>query len=162
MENSFEKIIYETKKFKAFINNKPHVSREDGGHIRIKSKEKYFKSRTDLSSDEAKEVMRLTMLIGEAMVSGMQKRGIYIERINYQDNGNWAYLKEEEPSFHIHLYGRVRNSRKQPFGEALYFPDPDDKYYNDLTPLDDADIESIKKQIEILENNEKYKLDNWL
>ena len=37
--------------------------------------------------------MRLSMLISEAMIEGMKNRGINIERINYQDNGNWAYLK---------------------------------------------------------------------
>ena len=161
MENKFEKIIYETKTFKVIVNNKPHISREDGGHLRIKSKEKYFESRTDLSPEEAKEVMRLTMLIGEAMINGMKNRGVNIERINYQDNGNWPYLKGNKPSFHIHLYGRVRNCTRQPFGESLYFPNPNDEYYNDLIPLDDEDIEAIQKQIKELENNEKYKIDNW-
>lgn len=161
MDNKFEKIIYETETFKAIVNNKPHISREDGGHIRIKSKEKNFESRFDLSPKEAKEVMRLTMLVGEAMINGMKKRGINIERINYQDNGNWAYLKGSKPSFHIHLYGRVKNCSRQPFGEALYFPNPKDEYYNNLNPLDDSDIESIRTQIKELENSEKYKLNNW-
>ena len=31
-----EKIIYTTENFKVCVPNKPHVSREDGGHIRIK------------------------------------------------------------------------------------------------------------------------------
>ena len=101
------------------------------------------------------------MLIGEAMISGMANRGINIERINYQDNGNWAYLKGTKPFFHIHLYGRVRNSNRQPFGESLYFPNPGDEYYDNLIPLDDDDISEIKKKIKKLENTEKYDINNW-
>ena len=43
----------------------------------------------------------------------MKNRGINIERINYQDNGNWAYLKGTKPMFHIHLYGRTKESKVQ-------------------------------------------------
>jgi len=34
--------IYETDYFKVEVVPKPHVSREEGGHLRIKSKEKKF------------------------------------------------------------------------------------------------------------------------
>lgn len=68
--------IYETETFIACIPKVPHISREDGGHIWIRSKEKYFASRLDLSPKEAIEVMRLTMLVSEAMIKGMRNRGI--------------------------------------------------------------------------------------
>jgi hypothetical protein len=74
-----EKIIYETKNFKVCIPNKPHVSREDGGHIRIKPIINEYESRLDLPINEAIEVMRLTMLVSEAMINGMKKKGIDIE-----------------------------------------------------------------------------------
>ena len=65
--------IYETETFMACVPKVPHISREDGGHIWIRSKEKYFASRLDLSPKEAIEVMRLTMLVSEAMIKGMKK-----------------------------------------------------------------------------------------
>ena len=34
-------------------------------------------------------------------------------------------------------------------------------YYDNFTPFNDEDIEEIKKQITLLENTEKYKLENW-
>ena len=155
-----DKVIYETENFYVLARWKPHVSREEGGHIRIKPKRK-VKNRYELTPKEAKELIRLTMLAGEAMINGMKNRGVDIEIINFQDNGNWAYLRFEVPAFHIHLYGRTKDSVKQKFGEALYFPNPKDEYYKDLTPLDDDDIEEIRKQIHLLENTEKYDLSNW-
>lgn len=156
-----DKIIYQTENFIVYVPYKTHISREDGGHIWIGAKEKYFASRLDLSPTEAIEVMRLAMLISEAMIEGMKNRGINIERINYQDNGNWAYLKGTKPKFHIHLYGRTKESKVQIWGEALKFPNPDDPFYDNFTPFNDEDIEEIKKQISLLENTEKYKLENW-
>lgn len=156
-----DKMIYQTENFIVCVPYKTHISREDGGHIWIRAKEKYFASRLELSPAEAIEVMRLSMLISEAMIEGMKNRGINIERINYQDNGNWAYLKGTKPMFHIHLYGRTKESKVQIWGEALKFPNPDEPFYDNFTPFNDEDIEEIKKQIALLENTEKYKLENW-
>lgn len=102
------------------------------------------------------------MLTAEAMMLGLAKRDIQIARINYQENGNWAFLKDEEPFFHLHLYGRTINSKIQKWGEALYFPDPSSDYYNKTIPLNNEDIYEIVKQIEILETSEKYNLENWM
>ena len=91
----------------------------------------------------------------------MKNRGVYIERINFQDNGNWAYLKGLEPMFHIHLYGRTKNSTLQIWGEALKFPNPDTDFYDNLIPFNDDDIKEIKNAIIDLEMQEKYKKENW-
>lgn len=154
-------IIYESKNFIVCVPKIPHIPREDGGHIWIRAKKKYFSSRLDLGPKEAIEVMRLTMLISESMVIGMNERDIKIERINYQENGNWAYKEGKKPVFHIHLYGRTKESVTQTWGEALIFPNTDTGFYKEFKPFNDKDIEAIKKQINILENNKKYKLENW-
>ncbi len=154
------KIIYETENFKVGVPAHPYVSREEGGHIWIMGK-KHFSDRYDLTPKEATEVMRLTMLIGQAMIDGMKKREITIGRINFQDNGNWAYLKGLEPTFHIHLYGRTENSTVQAWGEALNFPNPDTDFYDNMVPFNDEDIKEIKKAIAFFENQDKYKYENW-
>ena len=156
-----DEIIYETENFVVCVPKKTHISREDGGHIWIRSKEKYFASRLDLSPIEAIEVMRLTMLISEAMIKGMKNRNINIERINYQENGNWAYLNGTKPIFHIHLYGRTKESRVQVWGEALKFPNPKEDFYNNFIQFNNEDTKEIKNQINILENTDKYNLKNW-
>lgn len=101
------------------------------------------------------------MLISEAMINGMKNRSINIERINYQENGNWAYRKGKNPIFHIHLYGRTMNSKTQIWGEALVFPNKETVFYDEFEPFNDDDIKEIKKQIAILENTEKYSLKPW-
>lgn len=155
-------IIYETENFVGAVPIKPHIPRVDGGHIWIRAKEKYFESRTDFEPKIAIEVMRMTMLLGEAMIAGMKYRGIEIERINYQENGNWAYQEGKKPTFHIHLYGRVKNAKTQTFGEALVFPYKETGFYDNFETLNEEDIKEIKKQISTLEKTEKYDISNWI
>lgn len=157
-----KKIIFESENFMAFCKEKPHIPREDGGHIIIKPKKDGVESRLDLSPKEATEVMYVSMLVSDAMILGLKKQGINIKRINYQDNGNWAFLKNKKPHFHIHLYGRTEESKTQPFGSALYFPNPSDPFYNNFEPLNDEDIKSIKKEINKLKKLDKYKIESWL
>ncbi len=154
-------VIYETENFVVAVPKVPHIPRTDGGHLWIRAKRKYFSSRIELEPKFAIEAMRLTMLLGEAMEKAMKNRGINIERINYQENGNWAYQKGMNPEFHIHLYGRTRNSKTQTWGEALVFPNKSTGFYNNFEPFNKDDINEIKSQITILEKNKKYNLENW-
>lgn len=156
-----DKMIYETENFAVAVPKVPHIPRRDGGHIWIRAKEKYVESRTDLEPKLAIEVMRLTMLVGEAMQKAMKNRGINIERINYQENGNWAYQKKEKPAFHIHLYGRTKESVTQKWGEALVFPNKSTGFYNNFEPFGKEDIQEIIKEIKIMEKEEKYSNKNW-
>ncbi len=154
-------IIYETENFLVHVPKEPHVSREEGGHLYIAAKKENCISRLDFTPQEAKEFIRLSMLLGEAMMRGMAKMGVSIERINYQENGNWAFLNNEEPFFHMHLYGRTKDAKHQKFGEALYFPHPTSIYYETNLPLRSNDILEIQNELKLLENTEKYHIDSW-
>lgn len=154
-------MIYETENFAVFVARKPHIDRLDGGHLVISAKEKYFSSRVELSPKEAIEVMRLSMIVGEAMQRALNKRGLDVERINYQENGNWAFIKNERPFFHIHIYGRTVSSKNQKWGEALHLPHLTDDYYKDLEPLNEEDIAAILEEIDRISKAAKYSLDKW-
>ena len=138
-------VVYETETFKLGCPAQPHIPRADGGHLYIRSKEKYFSDRTDFSPREAIEAMRLSVMAGEAMTAAMKKRGVDIARINYQENGNWAFRNggSYAPYFHLHIYGRTVDSKTQVWGEALYFPDPDTGFYDHFTGLTEADVEAF-------------------
>ena len=153
--------IWETEHFVFFAPAHAHIPREDGGHLCVTSREKYFASRSDFSPKEAIEVMRLTMLAGEAMIAGMKERGIEIGRINYQENGNWALLWKKTPYFHIHLYGRTVDAKSQTWGEALVFPDPGTDFYDGFTPVSEEDCTAIREKLAELEKTEKYDPKNW-
>ena len=145
-------LIYESLNFTISAPNPPHVDRLDGGHIRIDPKTT-VEDRTKLSPELAKELMMLTMVVGEAMATVLSRRGIDIGRINYQDNGNWR------PEFHIHLYGRAKSAKRQPYGEALAFPPraTANDAFADLQALNIEDIAEIRGEIERLLATEPYK-----
>lgn len=143
-------VLFTSENFIVSIPEKPHVDRLDGGHIKIEPKVP-IENRTQLSPELAKELMKLTMIVGEAMDIGLNRRGIDVGRINYQDNGNWR------PQMHIHLYGRAKSAKKQLWGEALYLPKPPKGFYEGLEPLNTDDAKEIQKEINRLLFTEKYK-----
>ncbi|MFA5841092.1 MAG: HIT domain-containing protein [Candidatus Paceibacterota bacterium] len=155
-----DKEIFQTKNFIVRSAEKPDISRTDGGHIKIVPKVKVV-DRTQLTPELAIELMRLTMVVGEAMTKALNQRGIDIGRINYQDNGNWGVFQPEGPHLHIHLYGRAKSAKIQKWGDACYFPQIDTGFYDSFEPLNDNDIEEIKKEIELILKKEKYQDQYW-
>ena len=153
-------LILETETFIVETPDKPHVSRADGGHIKIKPKTRYV-DRQELSPKQAIELTRLTMVVGEAMRTVLNKKGIDIGRINYQDNGNWSVFKPKGPYLHVHLYGRSKNASIQKYGDALEFPHRETGFYDGNEPLTEDDVAEIRVEIESLLNQDKYLDDAW-
>src|SRR5258708_2332871 len=83
-------LIFESENFDVITPEQPHVSRSDGGHLIINPKVP-VEDRTRLSREQAIELIKLTMVSGEAMKTVLTQKGIEIGRINYQDNGNWRH-----------------------------------------------------------------------
>lgn len=142
-------IIFETKNFILESHEKPEIDRLEGGHVKISPKQD-FADRTELTSKLAIELMRLTIIAGKAMKAGMLKREIEIGRINYQENGNW------KPHLHVHLYCRAKNATRQRYGDPVV-PGHKDEYL----PLNEGDIEAVRKEIERLINEEEFSDVNW-
>ena len=137
--------IYQTNNFIVEAVAEPHVTRTDGGHIKIYPKNKLV-DRTQLKPKMAIELMHLTMLIGEAMTIGLNNQGIDIGRVNYQDNGNWGVFKPGGPYLHIHIYGRAKSAKIHKYGDACYFLHRDTGFYDKFEPLNKDDISEIQKQ----------------
>jgi diadenosine tetraphosphate (Ap4A) HIT family hydrolase len=154
--------IHSTNNFTIEAPDKPHIDRNDGGHIKISPKNR-IPDRQHLSPQLAIELMRLTIVTGAAMTQVMNEHGVDIARINYQDNGNWSVFKPEGPYLHIHLYGRAKSAQIQPYGQAAFFPHPDDRpdFYENLKPLTSHDVEAIRAEIETLLASEKYSDEEW-
>lgn len=145
--------ILQTTYFTVDTYDKPHIDRNDGGHIIISPKVP-IEDRTKLSLQMAHELIELSMIIGEAMVKGMKKSNIEIGRINYQDNGNWRNV------FHLHLYGRAVNAILQPYGTALQFPKTQEEFKNrhNLQPLTAEDIKNIQDEAQNILKIKKYSI----
>ena len=155
-----KKKIYETENFLVETLEKPHISRTDGGHIFISPKVRLL-DRTQLTPELAIEMMRLTMVVGEAMATALNRRGVDVGRINYQDNGNWGVFKPEGPELHVHLYGRAKSALVQKYGEATFFPLPGTGFYDSCEPLTEEDLKEIREEIELVFKKEKYLDQNW-
>ncbi len=155
-------LIYESKNFLVEAVDKPLLGRSDGGHIVLNPKVRVGDIQ-QLDAPKAIELMRLLIVVGEAMSTGLNRNGIDIGRINYQDNGNWGVFTSEGPYQHFHLYGRAKSAKKQKYGQACDFPHKDDhpKFYQGLEPLNSADISTIKEEIVRLLSLKKYSNQTW-
>jgi diadenosine tetraphosphate (Ap4A) HIT family hydrolase len=146
-------LVYESVHFDIVVPERPHVTRADGGHLIINPKVP-VEDRTKLARDQAVELVKLTMVAGEAMTTVLTRKGIPIGRMNYQDNGNWRH------ELHVHLYGRSRNATIQPWGTFLQIP-PTREAFNakmgNLEPLNADDVRELRAEIGRLLATGKYR-----
>jgi diadenosine tetraphosphate (Ap4A) HIT family hydrolase len=154
-------IIYETKNFILESHEHPFVSREEGGHLRLKIKDVSVSDRTQLDLEIAYEYMYLSMIAGESLEKAMNKCGVNVVKVNYQDMGNWAFKKNKTPYLHMHIIGRAKDAKVQVFPESVQLPDRSTGFYDLFKPLNEEDIKEIKKQMEFLLQEEKYQNNKW-
>lgn len=147
--------IYETENFYIQAAKRPFVDRKEGGHLYLYPKVD-VRDRTKLSPTLAIEYTKLSMVVGEALVSGMARRGIDIGVINYQDMGNWGVFKPEGPTLHMQIYGRAKTATVQKYGDAVSLPHRETGFYDNFQPLDEEDVAEIKADIEMLLLTAKY------
>lgn len=147
--------IYETRNFYIQAAKRPFIDRTEGGHLYIFPKVE-IRDRTKLSAPLAIEYMKLSMVVGEALVSAMTRRGITIGIVNYQDMGNWGVFKPEGPTLHMQIYGRATTATIQKYGDAVSLPHRETGFYDNFKPLNEEDIAEIKVDIETLLLTEKY------
>lgn len=148
--------IYETENFYIQAARRPFVDRAEGGHVYLFPKIA-VRDRTQLSPRLAIEYTKVSMVIGEALVSAMSRRGVGIGIVNYQDMGNWSVFKPEGPSLHMQIYGRATSATIQKYGDAVQLPHRETGFYDSFEPLDEEDRAEIKHDIEQLLRSDKYK-----
>lgn len=155
-------LIYESEHFHVEAVDRPLLGRSDGGHIVINPKVR-IKDIQQLDAVKAVELMRLLIVVGEAMSTVLKRNGVDIGRINYQDNGNWGVFSPEGPYHHFHLYGRAKSAVHQKYGQACYFPHKDEQpeFYEMLETLSPKDIAEINAEILKLLSLSKYSNKEW-
>lgn len=141
--------IYESENFILESHDLPEIDRLEGGHIKISPK-RDFSDRTELTPKLAIELMRLTIVAGKAMVTGMKKQGVNIGRINYQENGNW------KPHLHIHLYGRAVDAKVQKYGDPII-----SGHQDAFQPLSSDDIVAIREELDNLFSKAEFSDSAW-
>ena len=154
-------IIYQSKSFNVERAPSPFVSREEGGHIRIFPKNLKVSCINDLTSEGAKELIRLEMIVRESLIEAMNLRGIPVVWVNLEDLGNWAFKRNETPILHIQVFGRAKTATKQLWPEAVQLPDRSSGFYEGFEPLSKEDMIEIKKSIEKRSILDKYSNEKW-
>jgi diadenosine tetraphosphate (Ap4A) HIT family hydrolase len=147
--------IYETKNFYIQAAKRPFIDRAEGGHLYLFPKVD-VRDRTKLSPSLAIEYTKLSMVVGEALVSAMARRGVTVGIVNYQDMGNWSVFKPEGPTLHMQIYGRATTATVQKYGDAVQLPHRETGFYDAFEPLNAEDIKEIKADIQALLLTEKY------
>lgn len=160
--SSTNPVIAKTNNFTVKVPNLPHITRDEGGHIFVETNNGY-ENRWEFSEEEAVEEAWLTQLAGEAFFEAMRDE-LELYKLNFQDNGNWAYVDGKKPLFHIHIYGRSEREKddktKQGYGQALNFPWRDSGYYDNMIALSQNDMTKIANQMEKLSQKERYQWKN--
>jgi len=148
--------IFATKNFILERSPKPFLSLEEGGHMRIFAKRPEIVERRDFTPNEAVEFIWFSSIAGQALEQAMKKQGINIEKINFEELGNWAYKYNEPYRFHEHIFGRALGSVHQNFPEAVQLPDRSSGFYDNFVALTDEDMANIRTEIEIIARTPKY------
>lgn len=143
-------IIWENPRFEIRIPREPHIDAQDGGHIVI-----YPKARVSytyqLPKRDRKELIDLEAACEKAMLQALAA-----DHVNIQRNGNWFFLEKPNakkgtaPHLHVHIYGRSKKSKRQPWGEALKFPNPKTGWLKKIQPFSPAQIKKFSTRLRIL------------
>lgn len=145
-------VVYEDKFFKVVSPQHPLNCREDGGHLVLLKKEQVH-DRSELTWQEAIDFMRISMMVGRAMYDVLG-----VERMNYEDLGNWGVDKPVGSYMHLHFFGRAREQTHQIRGShMMIYPEGHNIYKGHLKPLDEEEINLLKEELRILASQHKYR-----
>lgn len=145
-------IVYEDRYFQVIAPERPLNCRDDGGHL-ILIKREPVTDRSDLTFEEAIDFMRISMAVGRAMYETLG-----IERMNYEDLGNWGVDEPGGAKMHLHFFGRARRQVHQVRGQHIaLFQKGHPIYEGHLKPLTDADVGRIEMAVARIMTEPKYR-----
>ena len=145
------RLVYEDKYFQVSSPEFPLNDRNDGGNLVLTKKTKAT-DRSDMTYEEAIDFMRISMAVGKAMYEVLG-----IERMNYEDLGNWGIDDQGGAKMHLHFFGRAREQIHQIRGHHMFlYPKGHKIYQGHLEPFNDSDLKKLRAKIEDILNGEKY------
>ena len=143
--------VYEDRYFEVVTPWSPLNCRDDGGH-RVLVKKESVADRSDLTHQEAIAFMRISMMVGRAMYDVLG-----VERMNYEDLGNWGIDEPGGAKMHLHFFGRAKEQVHQMRGHHIaLFPKGHKIYDGHLKPFSEDDVAKLRARIEALASEPKY------
>jgi diadenosine tetraphosphate (Ap4A) HIT family hydrolase len=145
-------VVYEDRYFAVISPELPLNCRDDGGHL-ILIKKETVRDRSDMSWQEAIDFMRISMAVGKAMYEVLG-----IERMNYEDLGNWGLDDPGGPKMHLHFFGRARQQTHQIRGHHIFlYPKGHPIYQGHLKPFTAEDTEALRNKVPEILSEDKYR-----
>lgn len=145
------RIVYEDRYFQVIAPEIPLNCRDDGGHL-ILVKRAPVTDRSDLAFAEAIDFMRISMAVGKAMYSTLG-----VERMNYEDLGNWGLDDKGGAKLHLHFFGRARKQVHQIRGQHMFlFPKGHPIYDGHLKPFGEDDVARLRNAVAEILREPKY------
>ena len=146
-----DQLVYEDKYFQVVSPEFPFNCRDDGGHLILYKKEAVT-DRSDMTYHEAIDFMRISMAVGKAMY-----KVLGIERMNYEDLGNWSVDAPGGAKMHLHLFGRAKEQTHQIRGHHMFlYPKGHKIYEGHLKAFSEDDIKRLNSEIEDILKEDKY------
>lgn len=144
-------MVYEDRYFKVINPSSPLNCRDDGGHLILVKKEQVT-DRSDLTVQEAVDYMRISMAVGKAMYDVLG-----IERMNYEDLGNWGIDNSGGAKMHLHFMGRAHEQTHQVRGQHIaLFPKGHKIYDGHLKRFTEKEIISLRNRVNEILGEQKY------
>jgi diadenosine tetraphosphate (Ap4A) HIT family hydrolase len=145
-------VVYEDRYFQVLSPERPLNCRDDGGHLVLIKKETVT-DRSDLSHQEAIAFMRISMAVGRAMYDVLG-----IERMNYEDLGNWGLDEPGGAKMHLHFFGRAREQVHQIRGQHISLFPKGHKIYEGghLKPFSEDEVSRLRTRIREVLRAPKY------
>ena len=146
-----EECVYEDKYFMVISPEFPLNCRDDGGHLILIKKEKVT-DRSNMTYQEAIDFMRISMAVGKAMYEVLR-----IERMNYEDLGNWGIDDPGGAKMHLHFFGRAKEEIHQIRGHHMFlYPKGHKIYQGHLKAFSGDDLRQLRSRIEEILTEPKY------
>lgn len=155
---NIDNIIIKTRHFVICTIEKPHIDRKEGGHIVVASSVKKYTTIEDMPQTILHEFIDISSICGRYMKSMFVEEKIDVDIINYQVNGNWSALNDIRDSVHMHLYGRAKQAKSQPYGSAIYLPDLETGFYDKNKGLTMVEIMYLREKLLNDKTIQKYLL----
>jgi diadenosine tetraphosphate (Ap4A) HIT family hydrolase len=145
-------VVYEDRYFQVLSPDRPLNCRDDGGHLILIKRQKVT-DRSDLTHQEAIAFMRISMAVGRAMYDVLG-----IERMNYEDLGNWGIDEPDGAKMHLHFFGRAREQVHQIRGHHMFLYPKGHKIYEGghLKPFSEDEVSRLRAQIDAVLRETKY------
>lgn len=143
--------VYEDRYFVVISPEYPLNCKDDGGHLILFKKEQ-VSDRSDLTYQEAIDFIRISMAVGKAMYDVLG-----VERMNYEDLGNWGIDNPGGAKMHLHFMGRARNQIHQIRGQHVFlYPKGHSIYDGHLKPLSEEQVFSLRSRVREILMEPKY------